>query len=179
MMNDTRNDTLVNRITMNNESKPIVRRHRRRSIIHEFCLNTSTYALPGIARSETLRNRLFWSISFLLFTGIRIYFVIQSIIRYFDYPTTIDVSYDNDSQQYFPAFTFCNIAIFRFDRFIEPFLNYTNFLNLTDTNDTTTISPYQANLVESFMLHKINKDVSLEDYFFSIIINASFMLTQF
>ncbi|CAF1331203.1 unnamed protein product [Rotaria sp. Silwood1] len=154
---------------MNNESKPAVhRRRRRRSIIREFCLNTSTHALPGIARSESMHNRLFWSISFVIFTGIMIYFVTISIINYFQYPTTIDVSYDNDWQQYFAAFSFCNIAPFRSDRFIEPFLNYTNALNLTDTNDTTTITPYQANFVDDFIFHKINSNETLEDYFFPL-----------
>ena len=49
------------------------KRPRRRSIIREFCLNTSTHALPSIARSESIHNRLFWSISFLAFLAIMIY----------------------------------------------------------------------------------------------------------
>ncbi|CAF1412059.1 unnamed protein product, partial [Didymodactylos carnosus] len=55
--------------------------------------------------------------------------------------------YKDDKQQYFPAFSFCNLSPLRFDQFIKPFLNYTNTLNLTNINDTTTFIPYQASLI--------------------------------
>ncbi|CAF3337634.1 unnamed protein product [Rotaria sp. Silwood2] len=119
-------------------------RSDRRSIIREFCLNTSAHALPGIARSTSIHNRLFWSILFISFTTIMIYFIVKTILVYFEYPTKIDVSYASESQQYFPAFSICNGLAMRFDQFIGPFLNYTNKRNLTDTNDTTTISAFQA-----------------------------------
>ncbi|CAF0968518.1 unnamed protein product [Rotaria sp. Silwood1] len=153
---------------MNHESERTVRRHRRRSIIREFCLNTSTHALPGIARSESFHNRAFWSISFLIFTGIMIYFILKSIMNYFDYPTSIDVSYNSDWQQYFAAVSFCNIAALRFDRFIEPFLNFTNSLSIPNTNDTTTISEYQSKFIWPFLVDQVNKNQSLEDYFFPL-----------
>ncbi|CAF1035211.1 unnamed protein product [Adineta steineri] len=42
--------------------------HRRaRSIIREFSLNTSTHGIPGIARSQSILNRIFWAISTLIF----------------------------------------------------------------------------------------------------------------
>ncbi|CAF0888993.1 unnamed protein product [Rotaria sordida] len=154
---------------MNHESEQTVRHHRRRrSIIREFCLNTSTHALPGIARSESFHNCVFWSISFLIFTGIMIYFIVKSIINYFDYPTSIDLSYNNDWQQYFAAVSFCNIAALRFDRFIQPFLNFTNSLNIKNTNDTTTISEYQSQFIWLFLVDQINKNQSLEDYSFPL-----------
>ncbi|CAF4942359.1 unnamed protein product, partial [Rotaria sp. Silwood1] len=83
---------------------------RRSSIIHEFCLNTSTHGLPA----------------------------------YLEYPTQIDVNIVPEWPQYFPAFSFCNIGKILFDQFVEPFINYTKTLNLTNTNDTTTLSSLQA-----------------------------------
>lgn len=44
-----------NRLTMEQKEK----RRRRRSIIRNFCLNTSAHGLPGIARSQSIWNRLF------------------------------------------------------------------------------------------------------------------------
>ncbi|CAF2514377.1 unnamed protein product [Rotaria sp. Silwood2] len=163
MMNDTSKETSF---VTNPESKRTGRRQRRRSIIHEFCLNTSTHALPGIARSETLHNRVFWLISFLIFTGIMIYFVVKSIMAFFDYPTTIDLTYDSDWQQYFAAFSFCNMAPFRLDLMIEPLSNYANSLDLTNTNDTQYV--YQSSFIWDFIADKLNKNESLEDYFFPL-----------
>src|SRR4051812_13498924 len=54
-------------------------KHRRRSIIREFALNTSTHGLPGIARSESKHNRVFWTISFLIFTGIMIFLLLNRL----------------------------------------------------------------------------------------------------
>ncbi|CAF3238780.1 unnamed protein product [Rotaria sp. Silwood2] len=170
MINNTSNETSVDIVTMKHESERTVRPHRRRrrSIIREFCLNTSTHALPAIARSENHYNRAFWLISFLIFTIIMIYFTVAAIMSYFKYPTSIDISYDSDWQQYFAAVSFCNIAALRFDRFIEPFLNYTNSLNITNTNDTTTISEYQSQFIWPFLIDQVNKNVSSEDYFFPL-----------
>ncbi|CAF4932388.1 unnamed protein product [Rotaria sp. Silwood1] len=52
--------------------------------------------------------------------------------------------------QNFPAFTICNVARIRYDQFIIPFLNYTNELNITNTNDTTSFSLLQAKYVNEF-----------------------------
>ena len=144
------------------------KRPRRRSIIREFCLNTSTHALPSIARSESIHNRLFWSVSFVAFLGIMIYFVVEAIMAYFNYPTNIDVSYDGNLRQYFAAFSICNIAPLRFDRFIGPFVNYTNSLGLTNTNDTTTISRFQTQFIWSFLVDTLNRNESMEPYGFSV-----------
>lgn len=139
-------------------------RPRRRSIIRAFCLDTSTHALPSIARSQSIHNRLFWSISFLAFLGIMIYFVVVAIMDYFDYPTNIDVSYNSDMQQYFAAFSFCNIASLRFDRFIEPFLNYTDSLR----NATTTISSDFGHLTWNFIVDTLNRNETITPYGFSL-----------
>ena len=59
---------------------------RRRSIVH---------GIPGIARSRSKLNGLFWSVSFLAFTRVMIYFVVQSIRNYFQYPHA-NVGVDRD-----------------------------------------------------------------------------------
>ncbi|CAF3908916.1 unnamed protein product [Rotaria sordida] len=115
----------------------------RRSIIREFCLNTSTHALPGIARSET-------------------------IVAYLKYPTQIDVSYVSEWRQYFSAFSLCNASPFRFDKFKEPFFNYIKTRNLTDSNDTTTLSPFQAHYIRDFLIDKINRNESLKPLFYPL-----------
>ena len=58
--------------------QPNPRISRRRSIVREFALNTSSHGIPGIARSQSLFNRLFWTISLLSFSGILMYFVTES-----------------------------------------------------------------------------------------------------
>ena len=98
---------------------------RRRSIIREFALNTSTHALPGIARSQSKHNRIFWSISFLTFTGIMIYFVVQSLRNYFQYPTQTSVSIVVERSQIFPAVTICNYGAGRSDMSSAEYLNFT------------------------------------------------------
>lgn len=141
---------------------------RRQSIIREFALNTSTHGLPGIARSQSKHNCIFWTISFLIFTGVMIFFVTETIIAYFQYPTQTSVSIVVERSQTFPAVTFCNYAPARFDRIIGPFLNYTNSLNVTNTNDTSVFTLEQAMLLRQFFQENLNADEPVDQYFFSI-----------
>ncbi len=139
------------------------------SIILDFCLNASTHGLFGIARSSvSLHNRVFWSIAFLAFTALMAYFVVSAILNYFQYPTNIDVNIVNEWPQYFPAFSLCNVSPLRMDLFIEPFLTYTNALNLTNTNDTTTISAYQSQFIWNFLIDCINNNQSVDSMFYSL-----------
>ena len=143
-------------------------KRRRRSIIREFCLNTSTHALPGVARSTSWHNRLFWSISFVCASGVMLYLIIQAIQAYLAYPTQIGLNIVNEWPQYFPAFSFCNAGFLRFDLFIQSFVNYTNAFNLTNTNDTSTLSPSQANYISRFILSQLNSNQSLQPFFYSL-----------
>ncbi|CAF0767303.1 unnamed protein product [Adineta ricciae] len=157
-------------------STPKLRRNNT-SIIKEFSFNTSMHGIPGIARSESLLNRAFWSVSFLIFTGIMLYFVVQSIITYFNYPTQTSVSFSDEWPQNFPAVTICNNSPFMYDSFIGPFLNYTNSLNLTHTNDTTVLSSQQARYIRDFLIYKLNRNESVTDFFYpleSILIKCIF-----
>jgi hypothetical protein len=140
----------------------------RRQIILDYCFNASTHGLLGIARSVSVHNRVFWSISFLAFAALMAYFVVSAIIDYFGYPTNIDVNVVNEWPQYFPAVSLCNAAPFRMDKFMEAFLNYTNSLNLTNTNDTTTLSAYQAQFIWNFLVDSLNSNQSIESTFYSL-----------
>ena len=107
-----------------------------RSIIREFLLNTLAHALPWIARSKNFQNRVFWSISFIVFTAIMTFFVIGAIMDYYEYPTKFNTNFVEEWPQYFPAFSLCHASPLRLDRIIEIYLNYTKSLNLNISNDT-------------------------------------------
>ncbi|CAF3328727.1 unnamed protein product [Rotaria socialis] len=141
---------------------------RRRSIIRQFALNTSTHGIPGIARSESMHNRIFWSISFVVFTGITIFFVTQEIRKYFEYSTQTSVDIVNEWPQHFPAFTICNLAPVRYDLFVQSFSNYTTTLNITNANDTNSMSLQQIKRIGDFFQMKINRNESLDEFFFPL-----------
>ncbi|CAF3341058.1 unnamed protein product [Rotaria socialis] len=141
---------------------------RRLAIIRDFALNTSTHGLPGIARSQSKHNCIFWTISFLIFTGVMIYFVTRSIQNYFQYPTQTSVSIFVERSQVFPAVTFCNYSPARFDRLAGPFLNYLNSINATNTKDTETFTREQYFLLSSYFQHLVNTGQSVSEYFFSL-----------
>ena len=143
-------------------------RRRRRSIIRDFCLNTSTHALPAIARSDSVHNRVFWTLSFLVFTGLMILFLVKSILAYFRYPTKIDVNYVSEWHQYFPAVSICNISPMRLDRFIGPFSAYMKMNNLSDVDITEISSYHQLANLGQFVQGKINANESLEEFFFPL-----------
>ena len=140
----------------------------RSSIIREFLQNTSAHALPGIARSKSIHNRIFWSISFIAFTGIMIFFVVRAIMDYFEYPTKFDTNFVEEWPQYFPAFTLCHASVLRLDRLLEPYLNYTKSLNVTISNDTKMWSSRDSSFVNDFLVAKLNRNESLRDYYFSL-----------
>jgi hypothetical protein len=141
---------------------------RRRSIIHEFGLTTSAHGIPGIARSKSIHNRLFWSISFVAFVSITIYFVVREIRSYFDYSTQTSINIVSEWPQHFPAFTVCNLAPVRYDRFIEPFMNYTKALNLTNMTEFSTFTSAHIRHMGDFFQTSINRNQSLEPFFFPL-----------
>ena len=142
----------------------------RRVIIREFGFNTSTHGIPGIARSQSLHNRIFWSISFVGFFGIMSFFVTQAILAYYSYPTQTLVRFANQWPQPFPAVTICNYSPFRYDQFIESYLNYTNTFNLTNTTNTdrTAFTQQQASYIYSYLQYKLNRNESVNQIFFSL-----------
>lgn len=148
--------------------RPIPILKGNRAILQEFGLNTSTHGIPGIARSQSIHNRTFWSITFFVFTGIMLYFVIETILAYYGYPTQTSVSFSDQWPQVFPAVTICNYSPFVYDRFIESYLNYTNELNLTNTTNTSVFSAEQASYISDFLQYKLNKNESLIDFYYPL-----------
>ena len=145
-------------------------RPRRRSIVREFALNTSAPGISSIARSGSKLNCLFRTVSFVIFTGVMMYFITQSIRHYFQYPTQTAVSVVIDQQAAFPAVTICNYSPFRSDRVLEPLLNYTNALNITNTTDPMNLTPQQLEMLPDFLIEKSNGGASVKEYFFSLAI---------
>ncbi|UJR32482.1 hypothetical protein I4U23_019944 [Adineta vaga] len=137
-------------------------------IIKEFSLNTSMHGIPGIARSESIHNRFFWTASFLIFTGIMCYFISQAIIAYFQYPTQTSVEFVGQWPQPFPGVTICNYSPLRYDQFIGPYLNYTNSLNWTNTTDTTVFTRNQGLHIIDFLQTKLNRNESLSEFYFPL-----------
>lgn len=141
---------------------------RTASIVKEFGLNTSTHGIPGIARSQSLPNRLFWTISLTIFTGIMAYFVVESIRAYFKYPSQTTVSIVIEWPQAFPAVTICNQSPMRYDQFIKPFRNYTKTMRLMNTTDTSDFTGEEASQVLDFLTYKLNRNESLLDFFYPL-----------
>ena len=141
---------------------------RRRSIVREFALNTSTHGLPGMARSRSKFNLAFWTVSFLIFLGVAVYFIVQAIRNYFQYPTQTSVSIVLDDMAAFPAVSICNYAPIRFDRVAAPFLNRTNAQNLTNTTGTTHFTDKQAMNLYNFLIDRANANASLVEYYFPL-----------
>ncbi|CAF1400968.1 unnamed protein product [Adineta steineri] len=144
------------------------KRERAGSVIKEFSLNTTAHGVPSIARSHSIHNRVFWILSSLVFLGAMIYFVTEAIIAYFQYSTQTSVTVIVEWPQAFPAVTICNYSPLRYDRFISPFLNYTNARNITNTTNTTIFTTAQAAYIQEFLLYKLNQNESLNDYFYSL-----------
>ncbi|CAF1186999.1 unnamed protein product [Rotaria magnacalcarata] len=151
------------------EASPSVpKRQRAGSIINDFCLTTSIQGFPGIARSESIHNRLFWTVALISFTGIMLYFIVDAISVYFNYPTQTSVTIVTEWPQAFPAVSICNYGMLRYDRFIGPFLNYTNALNITNTTDTTNFTGTQSYYIRDFLIDVVNKGEPFNDYFFPL-----------
>lgn len=150
-----------------NEQPPLSH-PRRRSIIRDFALNTSAHALPGIARSQTLHNRLFWGISFVAFTGTMIFFIAQSIYNYFQYDTQTTISIVVERDQVFPAVTFCNICPARYDLLKDPLFEFINLTNLTSMDDRIDMEAKIPHHMVDFLIHSINTRHDLTQYFFAL-----------
>lgn len=138
------------------------------AILREFSLNTSTHGIPGIARSQSISNRVYWIISLLAFTGIMIYFIVEAIRAYLEYPIQTVMTSEEVMNPTFPAVSFCNYSPLRYDRFIGPFLTFTNERRLTNTNDTTTFSIEQAGYIRDFFQYVLNRNQSLTEYFYPL-----------
>ncbi|CAF4658080.1 unnamed protein product, partial [Rotaria socialis] len=93
-------------------------RQRWRSIMQEFALNAPTHCISGIARSQNKQIECSGHYRSSSSVGLHV----------------------SEWPQNFAAFTIYNVAHINHDQFIEPFLNYANILNITNTNDTRSFS---------------------------------------
>ena len=148
--------------------KPQSKFHRRVSIVKEFSLNTSTHGIPSIARSTSIPNRIFWTISSIVFAGIMIYFIVAAIRAYFEYPSQTSVSVIVEWPQAFPAVTICNYGMLRRDFFLGPYFDYLKMRNITNTTDTNNLTYEQSLYIRDFFVYKLNRNETLNGYFYSL-----------
>ncbi|UJR20226.1 hypothetical protein I4U23_023357 [Adineta vaga] len=134
------------------------------SILQEFSTSTTAHGLPRIASSSSRHNCIYWSIAFIVCTGLMLFFIVQAILNYLSYPTQIDISIDDEWPHSFPAFSFCNAGGLRLDTFMIPFLSYLHALNVTNTNDTSTVQPEHASYLGPFTRDLFNRNDSLEQF---------------
>lgn len=150
---------------MTEEKKP---RERRRSIIRDFSLNTSTHGIPGIARSPTRPMRIFWIITTLAFATIMVVMIALSFLEFLSYPTQTSVSMTAQRTQTFPAFSICNYSPLRHDLFIDAFIDYVHSKNKTISNATTAITPDLLPLLFDFFREQWDSDTTISRFFFSL-----------
>ncbi|CAF1055038.1 unnamed protein product [Didymodactylos carnosus] len=94
--------------------KPFVEQ-RRRSIIIDYLLSTSTHGLRGVGRAYSTCNRFFWVGIFTIASSLMLYFVVSSVRQYFTYATQTSVEIRLDRKMPFPAVTICNANPYRLD----------------------------------------------------------------
>ena len=139
--------------------KPDATEQCTRSIIKEFSLNTSTHGIPGIARSRSKGNCAFWVIALLAFVGIMVYFIVQAFMAYLEYPTQTSIDIITEWPQVFPAVTLCDYSPWVLDRFLGPFLNFSNATSLT--RDI-------AGLIPQFINEHFEKSRNFDDFSFPL-----------
>ena len=97
-----------------------------------------------------------------------LYFICQALLAYYEYLTQTSVTLADEWPQRFPAVTICNYSPFCYDKFIEPYLNYTRVFNLSNATDTTFFSKQQASYVFDYVQYKINQNESLTEFYYSL-----------
>ncbi|UJR27016.1 hypothetical protein I4U23_008321 [Adineta vaga] len=138
------------------------------AIVKQFSLNTSTHGVSDIARSRSISSRIFWTIILSFCACFMIFLIVQAIRAYLQYPTQTSVSFVVEWPQSFPAVTVCNYSPLRYDRFVEPFLNYTNTFNLINTSNATEFTKEHARYIHQYLLYKLNRNESLMEFFYPL-----------
>ena len=80
--------------------------------LEEWCLSSTTHAIPNICRSQYNLLKIMWLIFFLLSGGYCSYLIAQSIQNYFAYPVTTTVQIINEPSVVFPTISICNLNPF-------------------------------------------------------------------
>ncbi|CAF0791854.1 unnamed protein product [Adineta ricciae] len=143
--------------------------HQRSSTTNnKVRLNTTIDDVPPSVYIKNLANNIFRTFSLSICLGCMIFLIFEAVRAYFQYPTQTSVSIIFEWPQAFPAVTVCNYSPLRYDRFIEPFLNYTNTFNLTGTSNATEITKKHGQFIRKFILYKINRNESMMDYLYPL-----------
>ena len=96
---------------------------RRRSILVDYLISTSTHGLRSVGRAYSTCNRLCWVLMFLVASGFMCYFVVSAVLQYFAYPTQTKVEIVLDQAMAFPAVTFCSSNPNRYDKMNTSLVN--------------------------------------------------------
>ena len=80
--------------------------------LEEWCLSSTTHAIPNICRSQYKLLKIMWLIFFLLSAGYCSYLIALSVQNYFSYPVTTTVQIINDPSVVFPTISICNLNPF-------------------------------------------------------------------
>ncbi|CAD5214737.1 unnamed protein product [Bursaphelenchus xylophilus] len=76
-------------------------------ILRDFAQWTSTHAVPHMAMADKVWIFLFWTVVFIAYLIIMIFFIYTSIVKFLDYPTDL-TSRLFSAKQTFPCITICN-----------------------------------------------------------------------
>ena len=95
-------------------------------IIKNWFLNSPSHGIRRINRSKTIQSRLFWSITFLIFTVLMCVFIHSAIDKFITHPTKINLSVRQYQESiHYPAITFCKNELFFSSISID--LNFSRF----------------------------------------------------
>ena len=108
----------IDDIKKNDDFKDIIEDKKNVKLIlvnqlKEFCLSSTTHAIPNIFRSENIFLKIMWIIFFLLSSGVCLYLIVQSFQDFFSYPVTTTVQIINEPKVVFPTISICNINPFK------------------------------------------------------------------
>jgi hypothetical protein len=138
------NMTLTADIIGSTEPKHFIEQ-RRRSILIDYLLATSTHGLRSMGRAYSKFNRFFWILIFMVAFGIMFYFVISAILQYYAYPTQTKVEFRLDRAMTFPAITICSGNPNRYDKTNASLVPF--FYRLYSSN-----APYDQDIINSLVI---------------------------
>ena len=80
--------------------------------LEEWCLSTTTHAIPNICRSQYRFLKILWVIFFILSSSYCSYLISLSIQDYLKYPVTTTIQIINEPSVVFPTISICNLNPF-------------------------------------------------------------------
>ena len=75
----------------------------------EVAANSTSHAIPNIARTNNRCLQLIWLVCFLIATAACLYLNVKAILNYLDFNTITNIRIDNEIPMRFPAVTICNL----------------------------------------------------------------------